>query len=51
MYRLRKRVAISNQHDADAFISLHYDANPDSRVQALRRITHMHSNKRLPLSQ
>lgn len=29
---LRKRVAISNQHAADAFISLHYDANPDSSV-------------------
>ncbi|MER2088581.1 MAG: N-acetylmuramoyl-L-alanine amidase [Sporosarcina sp.] len=29
---LRKRVAVSNQYDADAFISLHYDANPDSSV-------------------
>ncbi len=29
---LRKRVAISSQVDADAFISLHYDANPDSSV-------------------
>jgi N-acetylmuramoyl-L-alanine amidase len=29
---LRKRVAVSNQHDADAFLSLHYDANPDSSV-------------------
>ena len=27
---LRKRVAISHQADADAFISIHYDANPDS---------------------
>lgn len=29
---LRKRVAISQQADADAFISLHYDANPDSSI-------------------
>lgn len=29
---LRKRVAVSHQADADAFISIHYDANPDSRV-------------------
>ena len=30
---LRKRVAISHQVAADAFISLHYDANVDSSVQ------------------
>ena len=29
---LRKRVAISQQSDADAFVSLHYDANPDSSI-------------------
>ncbi|MCG7345043.1 N-acetylmuramoyl-L-alanine amidase [Sporosarcina sp. ACRSL] len=29
---LRKRVAVSLQSDADAFISLHYDANPDSSI-------------------
>lgn len=30
---LRKRVAISHQHAADAFISVHYDANPDTSIQ------------------
>lgn len=29
---LRKRVAVSLQSDADAFISLHYDANPDTSI-------------------
>lgn len=29
---LRKRVAISHQYEADAFISIHYDANPDSSI-------------------
>lgn len=29
---LRKRVAVSSQYNADAFISLHYDANPDSSI-------------------
>jgi N-acetylmuramoyl-L-alanine amidase len=40
---LRKRVAISNQHAADAFISLHYDANPDSSVAGFTTYyTHAH---------
>lgn len=29
---LRKRVAVSHQANADAFISVHYDANPDTSV-------------------
>ena len=29
---LRKRVAISQQHQADAFISVHYDANLDTSI-------------------
>ena len=29
---LRKRVAVSHQVNADAFISVHYDANPDTSV-------------------
>ena len=29
---LRKRVAITQQSGADAFISLHYDANPDTSI-------------------
>lgn len=29
---LRKRVAVSSQVDADAFVSIHYDANPDQSV-------------------
>lgn len=29
---LRKRVAVSSQFDADAFVSIHYDANPDQSV-------------------
>lgn len=29
---LRKRVAITQQSGADAFVSLHYDANPDSSI-------------------
>lgn len=29
---LRKRVAVSHQASADAFISIHYDANEDSSV-------------------
>lgn len=29
---LRKRVAVSLQSNADAFVSLHYDANPDSSI-------------------
>lgn len=29
---LRKRVSVSHQHGADAFISLHYDANPDTSI-------------------
>lgn len=29
---LRKRVAVSHQHEADAFISIHYDANPDASI-------------------
>ena len=46
---LRKRVAVSHQVDADAFISIHYDANPDSSVsQDLRPITRIHSKKNLP---
>ncbi|HJF32101.1 MAG TPA: N-acetylmuramoyl-L-alanine amidase [Sporosarcina psychrophila] len=40
---LRKRVAISTQHAADAFISLHYDANPDSSVAGFTTYyTHAH---------
>lgn len=40
---LRKRVAISNQVDADAFISVHYDANPDSSVAGFTTYyTHSH---------
>ncbi|WP_269051927.1 N-acetylmuramoyl-L-alanine amidase [Sporosarcina sp. G11-34] len=30
---LRKRVAVGHQHDADAFISIHYDATTDSSVK------------------
>lgn len=30
---LRKRVAVSLQSNADAFVSLHYDANPDSSIR------------------
>ncbi|QTD41611.1 SH3 domain-containing protein [Sporosarcina sp. Te-1] len=29
---LRKRVSIGHQHAVDAFVSLHYDANPDSSI-------------------
>lgn len=29
---LRKRVAVGHQHAVDAFVSLHYDANPDSSI-------------------
>ncbi|KOS67897.1 N-acetylmuramoyl-L-alanine amidase [Lysinibacillus contaminans] len=29
---LRKRVSISHQHEADAFISIHYDATDDSSI-------------------
>ena len=29
---LRKRVAVSHQHEADAFVSIHYDANPDASI-------------------
>ncbi|WP_252502862.1 N-acetylmuramoyl-L-alanine amidase [Sporosarcina sp. Marseille-Q4943] len=29
---LRKRVAVSHQSGADAFISIHYDANPDTSI-------------------
>lgn len=29
---LRKRVAIAHQSNADAFVSIHYDANPDQSV-------------------
>jgi len=29
---LRKRVSVSQQSNADAFISLHYDANPDTSI-------------------
>lgn len=29
---LQKRVWIGDQHDADAFISIHYDANPDAQI-------------------
>ncbi|MFJ7933563.1 N-acetylmuramoyl-L-alanine amidase [Sporosarcina sp. NPDC096371] len=40
---LRKRVAISHQANADAFISVHYDANPDSRVSGFTTYyTHSH---------
>ncbi len=40
---LRKRASISNQAKADAFISLHYDANPDSSVSGFTTYyTHSH---------
>lgn len=29
---LRKRVSIAHHHEVDAFISLHYDANPDTSI-------------------
>ena len=40
---LRKRVAVSSQVDADAFISIHYDANPDQSVAGFTTYyTHPH---------
>ena len=40
---LRKRVAVSGQVDADAFVSIHYDANPDPTVAGFTTYyTHPH---------
>ena len=40
---LRKRVAVSSQVDADAFVSIHYDANPDQSVAGFTTYyTHPH---------
>lgn len=40
---LRKRVAISSQVNADAFVSIHYDANPDPSVAGFTTYyTHPH---------
>ena len=40
---LRKRVAIAHQSDADAFVSIHYDANPDQSVTGFTTYyTHSH---------
>ncbi|MCM3743444.1 N-acetylmuramoyl-L-alanine amidase [Sporosarcina luteola] len=40
---LRKRVSVSHQHGADAFISLHYDANPDTSITGFTTYyTHSH---------
>lgn len=40
---LRKRAAVSNQVAADAFVSIHYDANPDSSVAGFTTYyTHPH---------
>ena len=43
---LRKRVAVSHQADADAFISLHYDANPDSACHRVHDLLHPFTAKR-----
>ncbi|MCM3710800.1 SH3 domain-containing protein [Sporosarcina luteola] len=42
---LRKRVSVSHQHGADAFISLHYDANPDTSITGFTTY-YTHSNQK-----
>lgn len=42
---LRKRVSISQQTGADAFISIHYDANPDSSINGFTTY-YTHSNQK-----
>lgn len=42
---LRKRVAISHQNEADAFISLHYDANESSSIKGFTTY-YMNSNQK-----
>lgn len=42
---LRKRVAVRRQSQADAFISLHYDANPDSSITGFTTY-YTHSNQK-----
>ncbi|MBD7983065.1 N-acetylmuramoyl-L-alanine amidase [Sporosarcina sp. Sa2YVA2] len=42
---LRKRASISQQANADAFISLHYDANPDSSITGFTTY-YTHSNQK-----
>ncbi|MGN7388477.1 N-acetylmuramoyl-L-alanine amidase [Sporosarcina sp. SAFN-015] len=42
---LRKRVSVSQQSNADAFVSLHYDANPDTSVTGFTTY-YTHSNQK-----
>ncbi|WP_432358448.1 N-acetylmuramoyl-L-alanine amidase [Sporosarcina sp. UB5] len=42
---LRKRVAISQQSDADAFVSIHYDANPDTSISGFTTY-YTHNNQK-----
>lgn len=42
---LRKRVSVSHQSGADAFISLHYDANPDTSITGFTTY-YTHSNQK-----
>jgi len=44
---LHKRVAISHQHDADAYISVHYDATLDSSVSGFTTFYTYNSQKEL----
>ncbi|MEG0258483.1 MAG: N-acetylmuramoyl-L-alanine amidase [Lysinibacillus sp.] len=46
---LRKRVSTSHQHEADAFISLHYDANESSSVSGFT--TYYQNSNQLGLAQ
>ncbi|MFS0575322.1 SH3 domain-containing protein [Sporosarcina sp. 179-K 3D1 HS] len=47
---LRKRVAISHQHEADAFISVHYDANPDASIQGFTTYFTQAAHKELAMA-
>ncbi|QGG52496.1 N-acetylmuramoyl-L-alanine amidase [Lysinibacillus pakistanensis] len=42
---LRKRVSIAHQHEADAFISIHYDATDDSSINGFTSY-YMNSNQK-----
>ena len=42
---LRKRVAVSQQTAADAFVSIHYDANPDTSITGFTTY-YTHSNQK-----
>ena len=47
---LRKRVSIAHQYEADAFISLHYDATDDSSINGFTSY-YMNSNQKGLLKQ